>query len=156
MRATCLTNPILLDLITLIMFGGDSSVHIALGYGLDDRGSRVRFPAGAGNFSFTTASRTALGPTQLRIQWVPGALSLGVKRPRREADHSPPYSAEVEMRGANLPLSNTPSSHGAQLNNKSTGTTLTLPFALMMFVEVYKLWSFSICSLLHFPPLHPS
>jgi hypothetical protein len=23
----------------------------ALGYGLDDRGSRVRFPAGAGNFS---------------------------------------------------------------------------------------------------------
>jgi hypothetical protein len=30
----------------------DVSVGIALGYGLDDRGSRVRFPAGAGNFSF--------------------------------------------------------------------------------------------------------
>jgi hypothetical protein len=29
----------------------DSSVGIALGYGLDDRGSRARFPAGAGNFS---------------------------------------------------------------------------------------------------------
>jgi hypothetical protein len=29
----------------------DSSVGIALGYGLDDRGSRVRFQAGAGNFS---------------------------------------------------------------------------------------------------------
>jgi hypothetical protein len=29
----------------------DSSVGTALGYGLDDRGSRVRFPAGAGNFS---------------------------------------------------------------------------------------------------------
>jgi hypothetical protein len=29
----------------------DTSVGIALGYGLDDRGSRVRFPAGAGNFS---------------------------------------------------------------------------------------------------------
>jgi hypothetical protein len=29
----------------------DSSVGIALGYGLDDRGSRVRFPAGARNFS---------------------------------------------------------------------------------------------------------
>jgi hypothetical protein len=28
----------------------DSSVGIALGYGLDDQGSRVRFPAGAGNF----------------------------------------------------------------------------------------------------------
>jgi hypothetical protein len=29
----------------------DSSVGIALGYGPDDRGSSVRFPAGAGNFS---------------------------------------------------------------------------------------------------------
>jgi hypothetical protein len=29
----------------------DSSAGIALGYGLDDRGSSVRFPAGAGNFS---------------------------------------------------------------------------------------------------------
>jgi hypothetical protein len=29
----------------------DSSVGIALGYGLDDRGSRVRFLAGVGNFS---------------------------------------------------------------------------------------------------------
>jgi hypothetical protein len=27
------------------------SVGIALGYGLNDRDSRVRFPAGAGNFS---------------------------------------------------------------------------------------------------------
>jgi hypothetical protein len=29
----------------------DNSVGIALGYGLDNRGSRARFPAGAGNFS---------------------------------------------------------------------------------------------------------
>jgi hypothetical protein len=29
----------------------DSSVGIGLGYGLDDRCARVRFPAGAGNFS---------------------------------------------------------------------------------------------------------
>jgi hypothetical protein len=29
----------------------DSSVGIALGFGLDDWGSRVRFPAGTGNFS---------------------------------------------------------------------------------------------------------
>jgi hypothetical protein len=29
----------------------DSSVSIELGYGLDDRGSGVQFPAGAGNFS---------------------------------------------------------------------------------------------------------
>jgi hypothetical protein len=36
---------------------------------------------------WTTASRTVLGPTQPPIQWVPEALSLGVKRPGREADH---------------------------------------------------------------------
>jgi hypothetical protein len=95
---TCCVHLILLDLITLIIFGQlvYSSVYIALGYGLDDRGSRVRFPAGARNFLFTTASRTALEPTQFPIQWVPEALSLGVKRPGREADHSPPSSAEVE------------------------------------------------------------
>jgi len=32
----------------------------------------------------------------LAIQWMPGALSLGVERPGREADHSPPSSAEVK------------------------------------------------------------
>jgi hypothetical protein len=74
----------------------DSSVGIALGYGLDDRGSRVRFPAGLGIFLFTNASRTALGHTQPPIQWVTGALSLGVKRPEREADHSSPFSSEVK------------------------------------------------------------
>jgi hypothetical protein len=30
------------------------------------------------------------------IQWVPGALSLGVKLSGRKADHSPPSSAEVK------------------------------------------------------------
>jgi hypothetical protein len=74
----------------------DSSVGITLGYGLDNRGSRVRFLAGIGIFLFITASRMALGPTQPPIQWVPGALSLGIKRPGYEADHSPPSTAEVK------------------------------------------------------------
>jgi hypothetical protein len=47
-------------------------------------------------FLFTTASRTSLGPTQPPIQWVPGALSLGVKRPGQEAEHSPLPSAEIK------------------------------------------------------------
>jgi hypothetical protein len=34
-----------------LILNKSSDVGIALGYGLDDRGSRVRFPAGAGNFS---------------------------------------------------------------------------------------------------------
>jgi hypothetical protein len=92
----------------------DSSVGVALGYGLGDRGSRVRFPAEAGNFFFTTVSRTALGPTQPPIQCVLWALSLGVKRPGREGDHSPPSSAEVkECVEIYLHSTNTSSWHGA-------------------------------------------
>jgi hypothetical protein len=41
-------------------------------------------------------SRPALGPIRPPIEWVPEALSPGVKRPGREADHSPPTSAEVK------------------------------------------------------------
>jgi len=48
------------------------------------------------SFPITTATRTALGLTHPPIQWVTGALSLGVKRPGREADHAPPSSAEVK------------------------------------------------------------
>jgi hypothetical protein len=51
---------------------------------------------GLGIFLFTAASRVVLGPTQPPIQGVSGALSLGVKRPGRETDHSPPSSAKVK------------------------------------------------------------
>jgi hypothetical protein len=67
----------------------DSSVGIATGYGLDDLMIRARFPAGDGNFSL-------LYCVQPPIQWVRGVLSLRVKRPGLEADHSPPSSAEVK------------------------------------------------------------
>jgi hypothetical protein len=49
-----------------------------------------------GIFLFATASRPALRPTKPPVQWVEGALSVGVKRPEREADDSPPPSAEVK------------------------------------------------------------
>jgi hypothetical protein len=69
---------------------------------------------GLGIFLFTTRSRTALGPTQPPIQWVPGSLSMGVKRPRHEADHSPPSSAEVrEWVELYIHSRNTPSWRGA-------------------------------------------
>jgi hypothetical protein len=38
--------------VIIIIMNSDSSVGIALGYGLTDRGSRFRFPVGAGNFSY--------------------------------------------------------------------------------------------------------
>jgi hypothetical protein len=74
----------------------------ALGYGLDDRGFETW--QGLGIFLFTTASRQALGPTQPPIQQVTGDLSLGVKQPAREADHSPPSMPRSRMRGAISPL----------------------------------------------------
>jgi len=49
-----------------------------------------------GIFLFTTASRPALGPIQYPVQLELGALSLRVKRPEPEADHSSPSSAEVK------------------------------------------------------------
>jgi len=60
---------------------------------LNDRGFESR--QGLGIFLFTIVSRPVLGPTQPPIQWVPGTLSLEVKWPGHEADHSPPPHAEV-------------------------------------------------------------
>jgi hypothetical protein len=74
----------------------DSSVGIATGYWLDDWGVRFRVPVGSRIFFFSTSSRPVLGPTQLPIQLILGALSPWVKRPVREADHSLPTSAEVK------------------------------------------------------------
>jgi hypothetical protein len=82
-----------------------------------------------GIFLFTAASRTVLVPTQPPIQWVLGTLSLGVKRPGREADHSPPSSAEVkEWVELYLRSPNTPSWHGAKLKH-GDNITFTFTFA---------------------------
>jgi hypothetical protein len=99
----------------------DNSVGIALGYGLDDWDSRVRFPAGAGNFSL-----------HHRVQNVSGAHhdssprgtfpGGGVKQPGHEADHSFPSSAELECMELYLHSPNTPSWRGAQLKHRNNFT----------------------------------
>jgi hypothetical protein len=55
----------------------DSSVGIALGYGLNDRDSRVRFPAGAGNFSLHHRLHPASYPMGTRGSF-PGGKAAGV------------------------------------------------------------------------------
>jgi hypothetical protein len=60
-------------------------------YGLDYPGS---IP-GAETFHFPVTLRTALGPTQLPLQWVMGARPLGLKRAELETEHS--YSASAEV-----------------------------------------------------------
>ena len=37
----------------------------------------VQFPSGAKNFPISMTSRSALGPAQFHVNWVPSALSLG-------------------------------------------------------------------------------
>jgi hypothetical protein len=94
---------------------------------------------GLGIFLFTTASKTALGPTQSPIQWVPVALFLGVKRLGREADHSPSSSAEakedVELYLHSL---NPPSQHDAQLKHRDN---FTLHFYTNYEVSHYVIFS---------------
>jgi hypothetical protein len=81
-----------------------SAVGIVTGYGMDDGGVGVQSPGGVKNFLFFQSSRPALGP----MQSVPGTLFPGVKRPRREADHSPPANAEIKKCSIH-PLPHTPS-----------------------------------------------
>jgi hypothetical protein len=74
----------------------DGSVGITLGYGLDERGSRVRFPTGAGNSSLHHRVQTSSGAHPASYPMCTRGSFLGVKRPGREADHSPPSSADVK------------------------------------------------------------
>jgi hypothetical protein len=73
----------------------DSSVGIALGYGLDERCSRVLFPARAGKFSLHhhVQNGSVVHPASYLMD-TRGSFP-GVRRPGRGADHSPPSSAEV-------------------------------------------------------------
>jgi hypothetical protein len=72
------------------------AVGIALGCGLDDRGSWVPFPVGAGNFSLHHRVQTGSGVHPASYLMGTTGSFPGVKQPGREAEHSPPSSAEVK------------------------------------------------------------
>jgi hypothetical protein len=73
-----------------------SSVSIVSGYGLDDRAIEVRFPARAKDFSSYLCVQTGFGAHLVSCTMGTGGPFPGGKaRPRRDADHSPPSSAEV-------------------------------------------------------------
>jgi hypothetical protein len=66
-------------------------------YGLDDRAIEVRFPAGAEDFSSSLCVQTGSGAHPASCQMGTGGPFPGGKaRPGRDADHSPPSSAEVK------------------------------------------------------------
>jgi hypothetical protein len=58
--------------------------------------SMVRIPSWAGNFSLHRRVQTVSGVSPASYPVRREDLSLGIMRPGREADHSPPFSAEVK------------------------------------------------------------
>jgi hypothetical protein len=66
-------------------------------YGLDDRAIEVRFPAEAEDFSSSLCVQTGSGAHPAsHPMGTGGSFPGGKARPRRDADHSPPSSAEVK------------------------------------------------------------
>jgi hypothetical protein len=74
-----------------------SSVSIVSGYGLDYRAIEVRSPAGAKDFSCDLCVQTgSVAQPASHTMGTGGPFPGGKARPERDADHSPPSSAEVE------------------------------------------------------------
>jgi hypothetical protein len=71
---------------------------------------------------------------KLNSKWVPGTLFLGVKRPRREADHLPPSSDKVkEWVDLYLHSPNMPSWCGVQLKHRDNFT-----FTLIVYYRQFR------------------
>jgi hypothetical protein len=88
----CKYNTCIFDTIFVLIESRDGGVGIEIGYGLDDPdGVRVRVLAGARIFSSPRRPDRFWGPPILLFNGRPG-----LKWPVREADHSPPTSAEVK------------------------------------------------------------
>jgi hypothetical protein len=81
----CGYSPYVTSSLTRYIWGRDSSVGIATGYGLDDRCVGLRVPVRSRSLFSTRRPDLFWGS----IQWVPGVKRLG-----HEADYSPPSSGQ--------------------------------------------------------------
>jgi hypothetical protein len=113
----------------------DSSVHIVLGCGLDDRGSRVRLPAGAGHFSLHhhvqngSGAHPASYPLGTRGSFPGGKATGACSWPLTAV-----WCRGQRMSGAILLLPQYPSM--AWCSVKSTGTTSPLKHVLLGMFQV--------------------
>jgi hypothetical protein len=76
----------------------DSVVGIATSYRLHNRRAEVRVLKGSRIFSSRNHPDQLWGPPNLLSNGYWGGVSVGVKRPGREADHSPLTSADAEVK----------------------------------------------------------
>jgi hypothetical protein len=74
----------------------NSSVGIATDYGLDDQGAGSSSPGRVKNFPLLHIVQTGSGVHPTSYKMGTRGSFPGVKRQVREADHSPPTSAEVK------------------------------------------------------------
>jgi hypothetical protein len=72
----------------------DSTVDLATGYGLDDRG--IGFRVAVESRIFSCRPDRLCGPPSLIFNGYRGLFPREVRRQRREADHSPPSSAKIK------------------------------------------------------------
>jgi hypothetical protein len=111
----------------------DSSIGIALGYVLEDRSSRVRLPAVAGNFSLHRRVQNGSGihpasyPMGTRSSFPGGKAARAWSWPLTSTS-----CRGQRMSGAIHPFPNTPSGRGAQLKHKDNCTfTLIRPKTIL-------------------------
>jgi hypothetical protein len=95
-------------------------------------------------------SRMTLGPTKPPIQWVPGALSLGVKQPGHEVDHSSPLVPRSRMHGTTPPLPKYVFmawclvKHRDNFTLHSNTRSLLKECYLLLYSHVINLWLFKV------------
>jgi hypothetical protein len=75
-----------------------SSVSIVSDYGLEDRATGIRSPAGAKDFSSNLCIQTDSGANPASCTMgTEGPFPKGKARPGRDADHSPPFIAVAPL-----------------------------------------------------------
>ena len=71
-----------------------SDASKSLAYGWDDQGIVIRFPARE-IFSLLLSFQRGCGASSTSYPKGVGGSLLGIKRPRSETDHSPPFNVQV-------------------------------------------------------------
>jgi hypothetical protein len=72
-----------------------SDASKSLSYGRDDRGIVISFP-GWGDFFVLLSFQRGFGANSTTYSKGIGGSLSGMKKPRSETDHSPPFSAQVK------------------------------------------------------------